>query len=63
MDFGEQVEVDITKIRYAPNPHWSSASEFLNGGIFEGSTDNKSWTEILKLEGENIHSGWNLWKK
>lgn len=54
MDFGADAVVDVTKIRFAPNPLWDSPSTKLEGAKFQGSNDisvpSPSWTDIFTVD-------------
>lgn len=61
LDFGSNVQANIDKIRYAPNPEWFSLTNYFDGAIFTGSNDNQTWTNISAIDPQFVHTGWNTW--
>lgn len=63
INFGANAYVDITEIRYVPNPAWAVAAMKLDGAVFEGSNDGTTYTQIFAIDTAQVHSGWNVWQK
>ncbi len=58
VDIGSNLGVQITRIRYFPNPFWNIASLFLQGATVEVSNDNSTWSTIATVD-QTVHAGWN----
>ena len=50
--------VQLTRIRYFPNPTWNIAYQFIKGAVFQVSNDNSSWITIATVD-QTVHAGWN----
>ncbi len=46
-----------------PTANWAIAATYLDGAKFEGSNDNTTWTQIFKVDTNQVHTGWNYWQK
>ena len=62
-DFGENLQADITQIRYAADSKESRPSEKLDGALFEGSNDNNNWVTIFEVNVGEFQPGYNTWMK
>lgn len=58
IDIGQNLGVQLTRIRYFPNPSWSIAYQFIKGGMIQVSNDNSTWTTIATID-QTVHAGWN----
>jgi|LakMenEpi03Aug12_release.lakeMendotaPanAssembly.Ray.scaffolds.fasta_scaffold4885141_1 hypothetical protein len=43
IDIGENLLLEVSRIRYFPYAKWSVAAKYLLEAKFEGSNDNSSW--------------------
>lgn len=59
VDFGANLGISLTRIRYFPYAGWVLNSLYLPGGQFEVSQDNMTWTSIYTID-SMAHSGWNI---
>lgn len=65
IDIGEGLGVQLTRVRYFPNPAWNVAYAFIKGGVVQVSDDNITWSDVATMNGisatidETVHAGWN----
>jgi len=60
LDFGLLNQVDISRIRYVPNPKWANSAAKLDGAIFQGSNDGTNYATIFTIDTSLVHSGYNV---
>ncbi len=58
IDIGANIGVQLTRIRYFPNPTWKIAADYIKGAVIEVSNDNTTWTKLGSAD-QSVHSGWN----
>lgn len=58
VDIGVNLGVQITRIRYFPNPQWNIAYQYIKGANIQVSNDNTTWTTIATVD-QTVHAGWN----
>lgn len=58
IDIGQNLGVQLTRIRYFPNPYWSIAYQYIKGAVIQVSNDNSTWTTIATVD-QTVHAGWN----
>ncbi len=58
IDIGANLGVQLTRIRYFPNPSWNIAYQFIKGAQIQVSNDNTTWTTIATVD-QTVHAGWN----
>jgi hypothetical protein len=50
--------VQISRIRYFPNPNWNVAYQYIKGAQVQVSNDNSTWVTIATVD-QTVHAGWN----
>jgi len=58
VDIGESIGLQLTRVRYFPNPSWPIASEMIKGALIEVSNDNSTWKTLGTVD-QSVHAGWN----
>jgi hypothetical protein len=58
VDIGTNLGVQLTRIRYFPNPYWNIAYQYIKGALIQVSNDNTTWTTIATVD-QTVHAGWN----
>lgn len=61
LDLGTNYKRALFRIRYYINKN-AISPDALIGAVFEGSTDNTSYTSIAIIDGK-VHRGWNEWSQ
>ena len=58
IDIGKGLGVQLTRVRYFPNPSWNIAYQFIKGATIKVSNDNITYTTIATVD-QTVHAGWN----